>query len=60
MDVNKKLMTEKNDIHSRQREEGDGEDAEAGSNGLADPCLRDFVTVANGGDSHLWTERENT
>jgi len=44
-------------IYSRQGEEGDGEDAEAGGNGLADPRLRNFVSVADCGDSHLKTER---
>ena len=42
-------------IYSRQREEGDGEDTEAGSDGFADPRLRYLVAVTDGGDSHLET-----
>lgn len=36
-----------------EREEGDGEDGEAGGDGLPDPGLRHLVPVADGGDRDL-------
>lgn len=43
-------------MYSRQGKEGDGKDTEAGSNGLSYPSLRNFVSVADCGDSHLQKE----
>lgn len=48
--------SDQNYIYSRQSEEGDGEDTEARSDGLAYPRLRNFVSIADCGDSHLKTE----
>lgn len=39
--------------YRRKREEGDGEDGEAGGDSLPDPRLGHFVPVANGGDRDL-------
>lgn len=39
--------------YRREREEGDGEDGEAGGDGLPDPGLRHLVPVADGGDRDL-------
>lgn len=45
-----------NGIYSRQSKEGDGKDTEARGDGLAYPRLRDFVSIADGGNSHLKTK----
>lgn len=49
---------DENCIYSRQSKERDGEDTEAGGDGLAYPRLRDFVSITNGGDGHLETDSE--
>lgn len=40
--------------YRRERKEGDGEDGEAGGDGLPHPRLRHLVPVADGGDRDLW------
>lgn len=42
--------------YCRQSKEGDGEDAEAGGDGLPYPRLRNLVPIANGGHCHLGTK----
>jgi hypothetical protein len=41
------------DTYRWQCKEGDGEDREAGGDGLPDPCLGHLVPVADGGDCDL-------
>lgn len=43
-------------IYSRKSKEGDGEDTEAGGDGLSYPRLRNLVSIADRSHSHLRTE----
>lgn len=54
----KRVVCSANGIYSRQSKEGDGKDTEARGDGLAYPCLRDFVSIADRGNSHLQTKRK--
>lgn len=51
--IGNKLNKNWNCIYSRKSKEGNGEDTEAGGDGLAYPRLRNFVSVPDCSDSHL-------